>query len=57
MVYLYFIWTMFSRMQGPKDENIGKSREQMSLDSYGSLTFDDVAGQVIQFLCNVKMTT
>lgn len=44
--YLYFIWMMFSRLQGPKDENIGKSREQMALDSYGSLSFDDVAGQV-----------
>jgi cell division protease FtsH len=44
-VYLYVLWQMVARMQGPRDENVGKSRDQMGLGSYGELSFDDIAGQ------------
>lgn len=44
-IYFYFLWIMFSRMQGPKDESVGKTRNQlMSLNNLG---FDDIAGQVV----------
>lgn len=46
-IYLYILWQMLSRMQGPRDENVGKSRDQMGLESYGTLSFDDIAGQVL----------
>eukprot|EP00595_Chromulina_sp_UTEXLB2642_P000987 CAMPEP_0196764426 /NCGR_PEP_ID=MMETSP1095-20130614/6096_1 /TAXON_ID=96789 ORGANISM="Chromulina nebulosa, Strain UTEXLB2642" /NCGR_SAMPLE_ID=MMETSP1095 /ASSEMBLY_ACC=CAM_ASM_000446 /LENGTH=381 /DNA_ID=CAMNT_0042119961 /DNA_START=374 /DNA_END=1519 /DNA_ORIENTATION=+ len=43
--YVCFLIFLYRRMQGPKDETIGKSRDQMGLESFGSLSFEDVAGQ------------
>ena len=45
--YLLIIWTMYSRMaQGPRDEAVGKSKNEMDMTSLGFLSFDDIAGQV-----------
>lgn len=43
--YAFFLWNISTRMmQGPADDGAGKRKDQ-KLASYGSLTFNDVAGQ------------
>lgn len=43
--YLYILYRMLTQLQGPRDENVGKSREDMNLGNYAGLSFDEVAGQ------------
>lgn len=42
--YLFILWNIYSKaMQGPRDENVGVSKDKLKLDR--KLSFDDIAGQ------------